>query len=315
MRKTLSALPAALAVAALAVTLVGCSSPAPQDSDGFDDKGCATSGPASESVKVSGDFGEEPKVEFAEDLAVKNTQRSVVIEGDGDAAEVGSELSIDLVLYDVASSKELIPFSGDPQSLTIDESSLLSGLVDTLNCAQAGERVVGVVPASRAFGAEGQSDIGVDPDATLVFVIDVVEIVPPVKASEWTEGLPTVTRDAAGIPTVTLDGPIPTELQLAVLTEGDGDVVARGDSVTVDYQGISWDTKTVFDESFTKDPATFSTSGVIKGFEAALVGQKVGSTVIVVIPPQYGYGTDPEAHELGGQTLVFLVDIKATEGA
>ena len=100
-----------------------------------------------------------------------------------------------------------------------------------------------------------------------------------------------------------------------MLKEGDGDVVARGDSVTVDYQGTSWDTKTIFDESFTKEPATFSTSGVIKGFEAAIVGQKVGSTVIVVIPPELAYGTDPAAHELGGQTLVFVIDIQATAAA
>ena len=49
---------------------------------------------------------------------------------------------------------------------------------------------------------------------------------------------------------------------------------------------------------------------MIKGFEAALVGQKVGSSVLVVIPPEYAYGTDPNAHELGGQTLVFLLDIE-----
>ena len=255
MRRTQYArLSAALAVAALAVTLTACSTPSTESTgeNGFDADGCATSGSASESVKVSGDFGAEPNVEFAKDLTVENTERSVVIEGKGDAAELGSELSVDLVLYDVASSKELIPFSGDPQSLTLDEAALLSGIVDTLNCSKAGDRVVGVVPASRAFGAEGQADIGVDPDATLLFVVDVVEIVPPVTPSEWTDGVPTVTRDAAGIPVVTLpDGARPTELQLAVLEEGDGDVVERGDSVTVHYQGTSWDT----DESSTRASA------------------------------------------------------------
>ena len=314
MRKTLSALPAALAVAALAVALAGCSAPAAQSADGFDENGCATSGPASESVKVTGDFGKEPTVKFDKNLTVENTQRSVVIKGKGEAAALGSDLAVDLVLYDAAKSTELIPYSGQPQSLTLDEASLLSGIVDTLNCAKEGERVVGVVPPSRAFGSDGQTDIGVAPDATLIFVVDVVAIVPPVTPSEWTEGVPTVAYDAAGIPTVTLpDGAIPTELQLAVLKQGDGKVVARGDSVTVDYQGTSWDTKTIFDESFTKDAATFSTSGVIKGFEAALVGQKVGSTVIVVIPPELAYGTDPAAHELGGQTLVFLIDIQDTK--
>ena len=164
MRRTLSALPAALAVAALAVTLAGCSAPATQDADGFDEDGCATSGPASESVKVSGDFGDEPKVEFDEDLTVENTQRSVVIEGKGEACRA-RQRSVPSTSSSTTSrsSTELIPFTESPEPLTLDEASLLPGIVDTLTCATAGERVVGVVPPSRAFGADGQADVGVGP--------------------------------------------------------------------------------------------------------------------------------------------------------
>lgn len=316
MRKTLSALPAALAVVALAVTLAGCSAPA-QDSDGFDEDGCATSGPASESVKVSGDFGDEPKVEFAEDLTAENTERSVVIEGDGegDAVELGSSVTVNLVFYDVKTSSEIIPFTENPEPLQIEEN-ILPGIIDTLTCATAGQRVVGVVPPERAFGAEGNADAGIGPDATLLVVFDVVEVAPPLTPAEWTDNVPTVTRDDAGLPTVTIpDVPAPTELQMTVLEEGDGDVVARGDNITLDYQGTSWETKTVFDQSFGKEPITNAVTGFVPGFSAALVGQKVGSTILVVIPPEYAYGTDPEAHALGGQTLVFLIDIVATEGA
>jgi len=52
---------------------------------------------------------------------------------------------------------------------------------------------------------------------------------------------------------------------------------------------------------------------VITGFAAAIVGQKVGSTVLVSIPPDLAYGTDPAKHELGGQTLVFLIHIEAAQ--
>ena len=48
------------------------------------------------------------------------------------------------------------------------------------------------------------------------------------------------------------------------------------------------------------------------GFVQALAGQKVGSQVLVVIPPALGYGEDAKAHELGGKTLVFVIDILAT---
>ena len=303
-------------VAALALVLAGCAPgnmSTPGSKTGFDADGCATSGSASDSVKVTGDFGKEPKVEFDEKLSVENTQRSVVIEGTGDPAELGSELSLDLTLYDVATSTQLIPYSGEAQALTLDRAAVLSGIVDSLNCSREGDRVVGVIPPSRAFGANGQPDLGIAADATLLFVFDIVKISAPPEASAWTENVPEVTRDAEGKPTVTLPKvDAPTELQLVVLEAGDGAVVGRGDNVTINYQGTSWNTGKIFDQSFGGEPATFSTGGVIKGFEAALVGQKVGSTVMVVIPPELGYGTDPKAHDLGGQTLVFLIDIKDT---
>ena len=148
MRRTLSALPAALAVAALAVALAGCSAPAAQDADGFDENGCATSGPASESVKVSGDFGDEPKVEFDEQPHVENTAAQRRDRGQGRATPPSSAATWPSTWCSTTSrsSTELIPYSGEPQSLTLDEASLLPGIVDTLNCAKAGERVVGVVP-------------------------------------------------------------------------------------------------------------------------------------------------------------------------
>jgi peptidylprolyl isomerase len=49
----------------------------------------------------------------------------------------------------------------------------------------------------------------------------------------------------------------------------------------------------------------------VKGFTEALIGQKVGSTLLVSIPPELAYGTDPNAHQLGGQTLLFVIQIRA----
>ena len=36
---------------------------------------------------------------------------------------------------------------------------------------------------------------------------------------------------------------------------------------------------------------------------------KVGSQVMLVIPAAEAYGDDAEAHELGGETLIFVVDV------
>jgi peptidylprolyl isomerase len=52
----------------------------------------------------------------------------------------------------------------------------------------------------------------------------------------------------------------------------------------------------------------------VTGFQQALEGQTVGSQVVVVIPPEFGYGGQ-EGHELAEETLVFVVDILGTQHA
>ena len=50
---------------------------------------------------------------------------------------------------------------------------------------------------------------------------------------------------------------------------------------------------------------------VIGGWDRGLVGQRVGSRVLLSIPPDLGYGQRgvPQAGIKGGDTLVFVVDI------
>jgi len=132
---------------------------------------------------------------------------------------------------------------------------------------------------------------------------------------EPTAGFPTVVLDDDGRPTVTVpDAEAPSELQVETLIEGDGAVVAAGDTVTVQYQGLLWADGTVFDESWQRGaPATFSTDQVIPGFADGMIGQTVGSQSVVVIPPAEGYGEAgaPQAGISGTDTLVFVIDILA----
>ncbi len=307
-----------LTVAALAVALAGCaggdpgtsSSPTPSASG---DRECATPGKGTEKVDVTGEFGAVPTVTVDAPIEVDHTERRVLIEGDGEEARFGDTVLVDFTLYNATTGDAATQTDyaeGRQAEFVLNEAAFIPGLVKTIECSTAGSRVVGVVPSSQAFGENGLADYGISAGDTVVFVVDVVEVEGPLTPAAWTEGVPTVERDADGIPTVTLPGgDKPTELLEAVLEEGDGATVTAGDSVKVDYQGISWDTGEVFDQSFGKSPATFSTTQVVEGFGAALIGQKVGSTVIVVIPPELAYGTEPQAHALGGQTLVFLVDI------
>ena len=69
-----------------------------------------------------------------------------------------------------------------------------------------------------------------------------------------------------------------------------------GDHVYVHYTGTFFDGK-IFDSSVGKEPLDFVVGAgqMIKGFDAAVVGMKVGESKVVTIPPEDGYGyPDPE---------------------
>jgi len=80
--------------------------------------------------------------------------------------------------------------------------------------------------------------------------------------------------------------------------------------------GAIYASGTVFDSSWSRGvPVTFSigTGDVIPGWDSGLVGQPVGSRVLMVIPPAQGYGAEgnSSAGISGTDTLVFVVDILA----
>jgi len=321
---------AALIVSAgLVVSLAACSSSETADPN------CdpIPSGAVSQSVKVTGDFGSEPKTDFDIPLTVpESTQRSVVIAGDGDTVQAGDTVDVKFSIYSGNKSADIAGSdwtSEETAAFPVDDTQFLPGIVHMLECTKVGSRVVGVVPPADAWGEAGQPDLGVAGDEAIVVVVDVIGIEAPAEPEPTpsnvlpkadgvdqppVEGMPTVVLADDGRPTVTIpDTAPPTDLQLAVLKKGDGAVVADGANVTVHYEGINWETKEVFDESWARGaPSTFNTGQVIAGFTQALVGQTVGSQVLVVIPPALAYGeAGTSTHALAGQTLVFVIDILA----
>lgn len=126
--------------------------------------------------------------------------------------------------------------------------------------------------------------------------------------------LPAVTFDDDGIPTMsTLASDPPTVITVKTLEAGDGAIVAEGDYVTVDYAGFLWSDGTQFDSSYdTGEPAGFSLNEVVDGWKYGLAGTTVGDRVLVVVPPDYGYGDEESDSIPAGSTLVFVVDVVGT---
>ncbi|SBS70612.1 Peptidyl-prolyl cis-trans isomerase [uncultured Mycobacterium sp.] len=142
---------------------------------------------------------------------------------------------------------------------------------------------------------------------------------PPAAAGtpEWT--LPGATGSVAvtgstdtAAPVVKVTAPFTvTATQVHTLQAGSGPVVAPTASVSVCYMGVNGRDGTVFDSSYQRgEPADFPLDGVVPGFQKAISGQTVGSTVAVAMVSADGYPDgQPRAGILPGDTLVFAIKI------
>ena len=102
-----------------------------------------------------------------------------------------------------------------------------------------------------------------------------------------------------------------TETQVHTLSAGDGPIVANTATVSVCYMGVNGRDGTVFDSSYERGtPADFPLTGVVPGFQKAIAGQKVGSTVAVAMATADGYPDgQPSAGIQKGDSLVFAIKI------
>ena len=83
-----------------------------------------------------------------------------------------------------------------------------------------------------------------------------------------------------------------------------------------EFTGVTARDGNVFDSS-ANGPTGYAefpigVGSVIQGWDTGLVGQTVGSRVLLVIPAEEGYGEQGSPPDIqGGDTLVFVVDILA----
>jgi len=313
-------------VAGLAVSLTACSTTGTPEAEETTAACTPTaSGAVSDAITVTGDFGTKPTVEVSSPVSAEETQRTVAIEGDGDQAVEGDIVNVEFSLYSAETGAELsaTEYADAPTQFEIDETKFLAGIAKTLDCSTVGSRLVGVIPPADSWGETGSTELGVAATDSIVFVADVISVEPPIADKAWgedqepVEGFPVVELAEDGTPTLTIPKTDPpTELGIEVLKKGDGEVVADGATVTVHYIGVNWTSGETFDSSWARgEPAAFATTGVIEGFGTGLVGQTVGSQVVIVIPPDLGYGPSggsPDAGIAEDDTIVFVVDILAT---
>jgi FKBP-type peptidyl-prolyl cis-trans isomerase len=107
--------------------------------------------------------------------------------------------------------------------------------------------------------------------------------------------------------TKTLEGDVKYE----TLKEGTGEEIKSGRVAVVHYVG-TLDDGTEFDSSRKRGkPAEFAlgTGNLIKGWEHAIPGMKVGETRKITVPPAMGYGAQDKGTIPPNSTLTFEVEL------
>jgi FKBP-type peptidyl-prolyl cis-trans isomerase len=279
------------------------------------------------SIAVSGAFGTKPTVTIPGINPPANLQVNQVISGHGALVAKGDLAVVDLTAYswNGTTHKKISQLStGQPQPLTV--GSTIPGLDQSLEGRRAGSRLLITIPPKDGFGLQGNSQLGVTGKDSLVFVADVLGSYQKTAGAHGTDeavnvtGLPTISTSSPGTaPPVHIPQTVPpATLQSQTLIQGTGPVVKKGKLLIAQYEGVIWRTGKVFDSSWQRGvPAGFEigTGQVIKGWDDTLVGKRVGSRVLLVVPPADGYGPQGGNSQAGinkTDTLVFVVDLLGT---
>ncbi|MFI6787529.1 hypothetical protein ACIBG4_09375 [Nonomuraea sp. NPDC050383] len=239
---------------------------------------------------VTGAFGAEPAVAIPDGAPGRLPRVAVLSAGQGRRTAPG-----DVVLADVSvrlwsdGSRQAGTYEArQPVSVVFDGRTVPRAWHEALMDRPAGSRVVLVSPAAEAAGPGVPLD-GVDPEAVVVVVFDVLGGYPP-DARRVGRPLPTV---PAGLP---LD-------RASTLIDGSGPEIREGARLVVQYLAMRVPGRRIVDSSFRRggpSAVTLAPGSAPAAWLAGLVGGHVGARMAV---PEPGPG-GPD----GGRT-VYVIDI------
>ncbi len=280
-----------------------------------------TAGSGLEGVTVQGEPGQEPTVKVDDGFSVDETSVEVLDEGDGATVQANDTVTVDYVGVNASTGKTFDSSweRGMPADFPLGPG-MISGFNTALAGQQIGSRIVAALPPAEAYGAQGNPAAQIGGDDTLVFVVEIHGIVPT--RAQGTKvppppDLPTLKVNEGqpvGFAATARTAPAPEELQVHTVIKGNGPEVKAGQTLTVHYLGQIYPDGKIFDQSWSRGaPATFQvgTGQLIAGWDKGLVGVPVGSRVILVVPPDQGYGEagQPQAGIKGTDTLIFAIDV------
>ncbi|MER7933642.1 FKBP-type peptidyl-prolyl cis-trans isomerase [Streptomyces sp. NPDC093272] len=277
-------------------------------------------------ITAGAKFGEKPTVakgsgDPSKDLAVKT-----VIAGSGRTVAENDFIQANY-LGQIWSTAKVFDQSYDrtPLLMQLAQGSIIDGWRYALAGKKAGSRVLMAVPPTWGYGTAGNAQAGIKGTDTLVFVVDVINSFNSKSSSTGKE----VAQSDAALPKVgtNTDGKAPSidipktdppkTLVSNYVLEGDGPAVTASQTVLCQFKGEVWDSGKAFEQTYESGRlaqfAIEQMQEVVKGLAQGITGKKIGSRLLIVVPPDLAYGDNPPSGGVvkKGSTLVFTVDLLA----
>ena len=275
--------------------------------------GDAHAGDTMQGVSASGKLGSKPDVSFKTPFKVENQAHQVIQEGNGEVIRDGDRVCTRSLALDAKTGKVISSTwnkSGPDCSLEISKKSI-PAYYDTFK----GLKVNSTVAVGIDESGSGNSQATDSYIMALTFVSRSKNLTRAQgkKVTDLPSDLPKISLDDKGKPSLDLNGYKPEAgLVVQPLIKGKGAKVGQHQSVSANYTGWLASDGKQFDSSWDRGQASdFSLDQVVKGWQQGLAGQTVGSQVLLVVPPDLGYGSQQQQKIPANSTLIFVVDILA----
>ncbi len=251
-------------------------------------------------------------------------QFRIITPGTGADIPADASLTVAHAMYAGTDGRQLATsFTEHGSTLALGDEQTPETFKQAFAGQKVGVRTLIALPAHQMY-VQNSLPAGMSMDDTLLFVIDVRDARKRLTQAEGTAvppkaGLPTVEvpSDTSQPAKITVPSPTPLKETVAQpLIVGSGAKVTQGQTVRITYTGATWrDPANPFDYSG-KQPARYAqfpigVGQLIKAWDQHVVGQTVGSRLLLVVQPADGYGEQGGANGQikGDDVLIFVIDI------